>query len=369
MSKIWSTVVRKNAGKSGEDVDSLIASSEADKLHNTITKYNALFKESTDTMGNDAQKIKEREHKYMDMVNAYYDLATDFYEYGWGQSFHFAPRYDGESFAASIARHEHYLALRIGLKAGMKCMDIGCGVGGPMREIARLSHASIYGVNNNAYQVQRSDILNKRCGLQGICNTVRSDFMNLPFAPNSMDGAYAMEATCHAPDKAACFAQIYKALKPGAYFAGFDWVMTDKYDPTNAEHNKIKHDIEHGDSLPNLPKWTAVDEALVKAGFEVVDSFDMAVEAKKNGQTVGWHETLKGGMTFAQIKHSRLGRMFTQRMVDVMEFLRVAPKGTSETHKMLCTAADALARGGDTGIFTPMYFFLGRKPLDAKTKA
>lgn len=200
-------------------------------------------------------------------------------------------------------------------------------------------------MNNNAYQIQRSNILNKRCGLEHLCSTKQSDFMNLPFAPESIDAAYAMEATCHAPDKAACFAQIYKALKPGALFAGFDWVMTDKYDATNAEHNKIKHDIEHGDSLPNLPAANVVDQSLVKAGFEVVTAFDMSTHAQKNGQSVGWHETLKGGYSLSQIKHSSMGRMFTQRMVDVMEFCRVAPKGTSETHRMLCTAADALARG------------------------
>ena len=39
-----------------------------------------------------------------------YDLATGFYEFGWGSSFHFARRVPGESFKASLARHEHYLA-------------------------------------------------------------------------------------------------------------------------------------------------------------------------------------------------------------------------------------------------------------------
>ena len=50
------------------------------------------------------------------VVNSYYDLATDFYEYGWGQSFHFATSYKGEGFYQAIARHEHFLALRLGLK-------------------------------------------------------------------------------------------------------------------------------------------------------------------------------------------------------------------------------------------------------------
>jgi len=41
---------------------------------------------------NDTKKShkEERITKYAQMVNQYYNLATDFYEWGWGQSFHFA---------------------------------------------------------------------------------------------------------------------------------------------------------------------------------------------------------------------------------------------------------------------------------------
>lgn len=35
---------------------------------------------------------KGQQMSYMDMVNKYYDLATSFYEFGWGESFHFAHR-------------------------------------------------------------------------------------------------------------------------------------------------------------------------------------------------------------------------------------------------------------------------------------
>ena len=41
-------------------------------------------------------KLGERKEKHTDLANMYYDLVTDFYEYGWGGSFHFAPRHKYE---------------------------------------------------------------------------------------------------------------------------------------------------------------------------------------------------------------------------------------------------------------------------------
>ena len=35
------------------------------------------------------------------MVSRFYDVVTKFYEYGWGSSFHFAPRRSGEGLHAA----------------------------------------------------------------------------------------------------------------------------------------------------------------------------------------------------------------------------------------------------------------------------
>ena len=47
----------------------------------------------------------------------------------------------GESFGSSIARHEYYLAMRLGLKPSDRVLDCGCGIGGPLRNIGRFSGA------------------------------------------------------------------------------------------------------------------------------------------------------------------------------------------------------------------------------------
>ncbi|XP_021991788.1 probable cycloartenol-C-24-methyltransferase 1 [Helianthus annuus] len=88
-------------------------------------------------------------------VNKYYDLVTSFYEYGWGESFHFAPRWKGESLRESIKRHEHFLALQLGLKPGHKVLDVGCGIGGLLRKISRFSSTSVMGINNNEYRITK----------------------------------------------------------------------------------------------------------------------------------------------------------------------------------------------------------------------
>ena len=112
----------------------------------------------------------ERKTRYRDFLKEYYDLATDMYEYGWGQSFHFAGRRTGESFAAALVRSEHYLALRLGLEPGMVVADLGCGIGGPMQEIARFCGAKIVGINSSGYQIRRAAQLSQVSGL-GPVNT------------------------------------------------------------------------------------------------------------------------------------------------------------------------------------------------------
>jgi len=125
--------------------------------------------------------------------------------------------YKGEAFYQALARHEHYLSAQMGLKPGMKVLDIGCGVGGPAREIARFSGAHITGVNNNQFQVERATRYTAKAGLSNQLDFVKGDFMKLSemFGPNSVDAVYAIEATVHAPNFEGIYGEILKVLKPG----------------------------------------------------------------------------------------------------------------------------------------------------------
>lgn len=107
----------------------------------------------------------------------YYNLATDLYEYAWGESFHFCRFAYGEAFSRAIARHEHFLAHNIGLKPDMKVLDVGCGVGGPAREMVKFAGCHVTGLNINEYQVQRATNYAAKEKLSHKLKFVQGDFM------------------------------------------------------------------------------------------------------------------------------------------------------------------------------------------------
>ncbi|XP_066333277.1 cycloartenol-C-24-methyltransferase 1-like [Miscanthus floridulus] len=161
------------------------------------------------------------------------------------------------------------MALQLGLKKGMKVLDVGCGIGGPLIEIARFSSALITGLKNNDYQISRGKELIFSAGLSEQCSFLKGDFMNMPIADNTFDAAYAIDATCHAPDAQGVYSEVYRVLKPGQCFALAEWRLTDRFDPNNAKHLTIKAEIELGDGLPDIRTTRQCVQAMKDAEFEV----------------------------------------------------------------------------------------------------
>jgi sterol 24-C-methyltransferase len=314
------------------------------------------------------QSVEERSANYAALVNAYYDLATVFYEWGWGSSFHFSYQYPFESFAESIRRHEHQLAAQLGVYGLEKqVLDVGCGIGGPMRTIAKFLQCRVQGITLNHYQVARgNELTSQDVFCKDTCKSIQGDFMHLPQSDCVMDAAYAIEATCHAPDRVKCYSEIYRVLKPGAVFACYEWCMTDKYDAKNPEHLRMKKDIEEGNGLPDIIDTTACLAAMKEAGFEIINESDLATVTKvqpwETPLTASWNPLSQ------RFQFNWLGGHLTNFAIAAMETLWIAPKGTVKTQKVLQAGGFALRDAGQEGIFTTMYLMVGRKPANGNTK-
>jgi len=309
---------------------------------------------------------KARRDEYATLTRHYYNLATDLYEYGWGGSFHFCRFSKGEPFRQAVARHEHYLALKMNLQENAKVLDVGCGVGGPAREICKFSGANIEGLNNNDYQIERATNYAKREGLSHKLKFTKGDFMQMPYPDNSFDAVYAIEATVHAPSLEGIYSEIFRVLKPGGVFGVYEWLMTDAYDNSNPHHREIRLGIEQGDGISNMEKIDVALDAMKAAGFKLELNEDLADRPDE----YPWYWPLSGDLRYMQsiwdfptlVRMTKIGRGLVHRFVGGLEMIKLAPRGTQKTADSLALAADCLVAGGKEKLFTPMYLMVGRKP-------
>ncbi|KAG6865950.1 hypothetical protein C0991_010205 [Blastosporella zonata] len=341
------------------------------RVGNRIENYNGFWEQDLKRESENA--TDKRLDSYTEVVNGYYDGATELYEYGWAQSFHFSRFYKGEAFLASLARHEHYLAAQMNLRPGMRVLDVGCGVGGPAREIAQFSDANIVGLNNNDFQIGRARKYTKKAGLEPQVTFVKGDFMKLAeqFGENSFDAVYAIEATVHAPNWEGVYGEIFKILKPGGVvsdlslyqlrfgslvpqFGVYEWCMTDTWDPSITSHKELAHRIEIGNGIPEMRPLRLARQALETVGFKIEHEEDLAARP----DAVPWYYPLEGDISKAQTfwdyftvwRMSWSGKLVTHNATRVMEWVGLVPKGTHSVGESLKVAGDALVEGGQTKV-------------------
>ena len=301
-------------------------------------------------------------YDHSETVNDYYDLCTEFMQFGWNESLHFAPLKPEETLEQSIVRHQRLMIDKLQLRENMQVIDVGCGLGGPMRRVAREAGCKVLCLNNNQQQLDKARQRNIDEGLDHLAAYHHGSFMDMsPLADNSFDAAYAIESTCHAPDKQGAFAEIFRVLKPGALLWGQEMCLTDKYDPENSEHRTTREELMLGIALDGIASYQEVNSTLEAVGFEIVEAVDRGTV---NGAGTPWYQPMEAvhGSWWRAVHRTPLGVKILTGGLRLGEACRLVPKGSTDVVRMMNRTARAYVAGGRSGIFSPLYCFLARKP-------
>ena len=150
-------------------------------------------------------------------------------------------------------------------------------------------------------------------------------------------------------------------LKPGALFWGQEMCLTNKFDPASSRHRDIKQELMRGIALNEIASFAEVDQALEAAGFEVVEGMDRSMQ---EDPYTPWYQPMEGETgTFRNLlRRTPAGRKAMIGMLRLTEAVGLFPKGSTTVVRLMDRTADAYVAGGNTGIFTPLYCFLARKP-------
>jgi SAM-dependent methyltransferase len=111
------------------------------------------------------------------------------------------------------------LADALPIKPNHQLVDIGCGVGGPARYMATRFQCRVAGIDITPAFVEAGNKLSALVHLQEQVRIELGDGQRLPYANEQFDGGYTQHVTMNVPDRPKFFAEAFRVLKPGAFFA------------------------------------------------------------------------------------------------------------------------------------------------------
>lgn len=125
-----------------------------------------------------------------------------------------------------------------GAKSPKKILDVGCGIGGTSRYLAkRFPDAEILGITLSPEQVKRATGLAKEAGLNNVKFQV-TNALNMTFKDDSFDLVWGCESGEHMPDKKKYVEEMARVLAPGGNMVIATWCERDPIPPFTPEERK-----------------------------------------------------------------------------------------------------------------------------------
>ena len=154
---------------------------------------------------------------------------------------------------------------------GRYVLDIGSGLGAAAVTLAESYGArSVLGVDVEWHLIDQAG---GRAAAAGFAEQVRFQLIDpgpLPFDDATFDMVFSKDAIVHIPDKAACYAEVYRVLRPGGVFVGSDWLRGGEETYTSEAQEWL--DFVRLDFRMETLDQTR--EALQRSGFERVGLVD-----------------------------------------------------------------------------------------------
>ena len=114
------------------------------------------------------------------------------------------------------------LARAVGLDTTKQVLDVGSGVGGPSRCIAREFGCRFTGIDLTDEYCRVATMLAEHVALSHLVSYRRGDALNLPFPDENFDVVWTQHVAMNIPDKATMYREVHRVLKPGGVLAIYD---------------------------------------------------------------------------------------------------------------------------------------------------
>jgi MPBQ/MSBQ methyltransferase len=166
------------------------------------------------------------------------------------------------------------LARAAGLDATKRVLDVGCGVGGTTRCLAKEFGCRVTGIDLTDEYCRAAAMLSARIGLAHLADYRQGDATELPFDDQEFDVVWTEHAAMNISDKARLYKEMHRVLKPGGTLAIYDVLAGPSGPvlfPVPWARTPDTSFLVHPDELRRL---------LLEAGFTVTDWSDTTEAAR-----------------------------------------------------------------------------------------
>ena len=171
---------------------------------------------------------RDRRYESSESVASAYDAWTEdrLLEQLWGEHVHlghYGTPPGSCDFREAKEAFVHELVRWSGLDqlpAGSRVLDVGCGIGGSARILARGYGLNVLGISISPAQVERATQLTPS-GLS--CSFQVMDALDLHLPDQSFDAVWSVEAGPHMPDKQRYADELLRVIRPGGLLAAVSY--------------------------------------------------------------------------------------------------------------------------------------------------
>lgn len=273
--------------------------------------------------------LTPRQYQSAASVASSYDEWTEdgILEFYWGDHIHLG--YYGSppkrrDFLGAKADFVHEMVAWGGLDKlppGTTVLDVGCGIGGSSRILARDYGFAVTGITISPQQVKRAQELTQP---EITARFQVDDAMALSFPDGSFDVVWSIEAGPHMPDKAIFAQELMRVIKPGGMLVVADWNQRDdRRIPLNAWEKPVMKQLLDQWAHPAFSSIEGFSERLEETGLVKGN----VITADWTEQTLpSWLDSIWQGIVRPEglIKFGLPGFLKSLREVPTLILMRIA---------------------------------------------
>lgn len=218
-------------------------------------------------------------------VRDHYDRISVFYRAFWGDHIHHGYFEDHESPLRAQVKLIERLAERAAIPKGASVLDVGCGVGGSARWLARELDCTVLGITLSPVQARMATEAAQREGLGDRVRFEVKDAHALDFPAETFDAVWVIECSEHLEDKRSFIQACQRVLKPGGTLALCAWLSAERFE--SAEQARLVEEVCAGMLCPSLARMGDYVRWLREAGFEAISAEDLTPRVKATWQLCG----------------------------------------------------------------------------------